>query len=151
MKLTLFLDFDGVLHPENCVRDKGGVRIEGYPGRSLFDRLPLLVEALRPHPEIQIVLSTTWVKMVGFNKAKLRLGELSERVIGTTQQEDRLGRLQRGSQVEVFAKDNKLNWVALDDDDSGWREWDRLVLCPPDGLNQEKVAELVEKIERWEK
>jgi hypothetical protein len=159
MKLTLFLDFDGVLHPENCVRGKDGITIKGYPGRALFDRLPMLVEALAPYPDIQIVLSTTWVRMLGFNKAKQRLGELAERVIGATYHSgmrddgfDGWPTLDRGEQVKTYIIRNKVkHWVALDDDPHGWSDEmeKRLVWCPREGLNPEKIAELIEKIEKY--
>jgi hypothetical protein len=47
--LILFLDFDGVLHPDPC----------SNPAR-LFERAPLLAETLTEFPEVCIVLSTSW-------------------------------------------------------------------------------------------
>ena len=46
--MILFLDFDGVLHPET--------------GREsdLFCRLPLLWKILRTRPEVEVVFSTSW-------------------------------------------------------------------------------------------
>jgi hypothetical protein len=45
----VFLDFDGVLHPEN---------VKGQ--EPLLCRLPLLEEVLREFPQVQIVISSTW-------------------------------------------------------------------------------------------
>lgn len=46
MKLILFLDFEGVLHPQPCFQD------------NVFRRLPWLA-ALREFPPVQIVISST--------------------------------------------------------------------------------------------
>lgn len=45
---TLFLDFDGVLHPEY-----------GHPSR-FFEALPLLVTVLHPRPWVEVVVSSNW-------------------------------------------------------------------------------------------
>ncbi|MDD5297959.1 MAG: HAD domain-containing protein [Rhodocyclaceae bacterium] len=49
--MILFLDFDGVLHPESLGRTEADW---------LFCRLPLLHAILRALPEAQVVLSTSW-------------------------------------------------------------------------------------------
>lgn len=46
--LILFLDFDGVLHPEHCHESKH------------FCRLPILEAALRQVPETKVVITSTW-------------------------------------------------------------------------------------------
>lgn len=46
--MILFLDFDGVTHPELCNPD-------GY-----FCRLPAIEGILREHPRVEIVVSSTW-------------------------------------------------------------------------------------------
>lgn len=45
--MILFLDFDGVLHPETSDAE-------------LFCRLPLFWELLRQCPEVEVVFSTSW-------------------------------------------------------------------------------------------
>lgn len=45
---TLFLDFDGVLHPEYC-----------YPGR-FFEALPRLATVLHARPWVEVVVSSNW-------------------------------------------------------------------------------------------
>jgi hypothetical protein len=47
--MILFLDYDGVLHPDPCT-----------DAARLFERAPRLAEALEPFPEVGIVLSTAW-------------------------------------------------------------------------------------------
>lgn len=44
----LFLDFDGVLHPEHCHESKH------------FCHLPILEDALRRVPECKVVIASTW-------------------------------------------------------------------------------------------
>ena len=46
--LILFLDFDGVLHPEHCHESKH------------FCCLPVLESALRQVPEFELVITSTW-------------------------------------------------------------------------------------------
>ena len=59
----LFLDFDGVLHPEDVHRRAGNSPYIGSPsGHVLFEHAPLLAAVLRPCPDIRIVLSTSWVR-----------------------------------------------------------------------------------------
>ena len=79
----LFLDFDGVLHPDAVYLTSRGVelRAEGV----LFMWAPLLVGALAPHQDVQIVLSTSWARNLGFHRARSVLpAELQSRVIGAT-------------------------------------------------------------------
>jgi hypothetical protein len=47
--LILFLDYDGVLHPDPCL-----------DGSRLFENAPRLAETLAPYPEVGVVLSTSW-------------------------------------------------------------------------------------------
>jgi hypothetical protein len=44
----LFLDFDGVLHPEHCHESKH------------FCRLPVLEDALQKVPDTKVVITSTW-------------------------------------------------------------------------------------------
>jgi hypothetical protein len=46
--MILFLDFDGVTHPEFCSYD------------DYFCKLPLIEEVLREFPNVEIVVSSTW-------------------------------------------------------------------------------------------
>lgn len=72
--VILFLDFDGVLHPDPC-RD---------PAR-LFERARLLDEALRAFPEVGIVLSTSWRNSLSVDQLTAALpAGLAERVLGVT-------------------------------------------------------------------
>ena len=123
---TLFLDYDGVLHPGEVylVRGKGVVlRNEGH---TLFEYADALADALEAHKDVQIVLSTSWVAMLDFKRAKKRLPtRLQDRIKGATWHSsfDRgyWQQLTRFQQIYQYANRHNLSdWLALDDDDEGW-------------------------------
>lgn len=82
-RMILFLDFDGVLHPDAAYLENRQpvLRAEG----SLFMWAPLLVELLDELPHVRIVLSTSWARELGFDRARRWLPEtLRKKVIGST-------------------------------------------------------------------
>lgn len=151
---VIYLDFDGVLHLD-CVHNVGGHPELGVPGR-LFQHAPILEEALGYHPEVKIVLSTSWVGTFGFEATLAHLPpKIRARVIGCTWREpqqvgmyamDRFSDLTRFQQILSHVTANWItNWLALDDlhsNSQGWPESHRkyLVLCHPDkGLGDPEV------------
>lgn len=81
--MILFLDFDGVLHPDEAYLVKGRpvLRAEG----ALFMWAPLLADTLKNYPGLQIVLSTSWARDLRFARARSFLPpDLQQRVIGAT-------------------------------------------------------------------
>jgi hypothetical protein len=139
---VLFLDFDGVLHPGEVWYEYGmrEPRLR-TPGHKLFESLPVLEEAVAPYPNLKIVLSTTWVQTIGFEKALDRLSEtLRSRVIGATYDPDspdawRFSRMRRYDAIALdVARRKPARWLALDDDALGWpqNERDALALVPAD-------------------
>ncbi len=143
---VLYLDFDGVLHHEAVyVSPKRGIYIDPKvaPGAMLFEWAPLLIEALDPHPEVRIVLSTSWCRQPGYSRAKQRLPfPLRERVIGGTFHRRVHGADQWGRQtfaettraLQILADVSRRkpkDWLAIDDDVDGWpiEYLDRLVPC----------------------
>jgi len=82
--MILFLDFDGVLHPDAVYLRLNG-KIELRAAGELFMWAPQLIEALTTHQDIRIVLSTSWARNLGYQKARKVLpAELGLRVIGAT-------------------------------------------------------------------
>ena len=70
---TLFVDFDGVLHPEHCHESKH------------FACLPVLENALRAVPEWQVVVTSTWRLQVPLDELRGRFSpDISWRVISET-------------------------------------------------------------------
>ncbi len=131
--VILFLDFDGVLHPDEVYR---------YPGKGivlktaclpvecenleLFCYMPALEKVLADFPLVKIVLSTSWVKEIGFDRTSKRLSPaLRERVIGATfhsRHTPDWNRMTRYSQIVEHVERHHLGrrWIAVDDDDCGW-------------------------------
>lgn len=157
--MVLFLDFDGVLHPSEVYLEKGkpALREEGH---ALFEHAALLADLLEPHPQVKIVLSTSWVSVFrDFDRVKGFLPELLQaRVIGATwhSKGDLCGRYQwraltRYEQVAGYVLRNRLaDWIALDDDDDGWPIEKRHHLVHTDvldGLSDVTAqAELIDKL-----
>ena len=153
--MILFLDFDGVLHDEDVVWRLGKGILMRAPGRSLFEWESILVDLLAPHPHVQIVLSTSWVRVKSFNYAKHRLSQsLRDRVIGATYHKglmvaDTFAAMSRGLQIwsDVLRR-QPTDWLAIDDDDFGWPAWckDKLVLTDAQlGLSDPAVQQAIKE------
>ena len=159
----LFLDYDGVLHADSVFLEHRRPVLRG--GGRLFEWAPHLISALERHPDVHIVLSTSWVRTRGFSRARDALPQpLQEKVIGATWH-SKMGRGKIGGfrpvstwwddatryqQITAFIARAKtrLNWLALDDDDTGWAEEcrDRLVLTDSDrGLSDPNVLEQLDE------
>lgn len=154
MTTHLYLDFDGVLHPDGVHSTYGRPELMA-PG-ALFQHAHILEEALAYHPEVRIVLSTSWVGAFGYEATLAYLPPgIQARVIGHTWFEPVaagmysmlcFGDLTRFQQILAHAPLNKItNWIALDDLHSNSQSWPEkyrkhLVLCHPDsGLGDPDV------------
>jgi hypothetical protein len=70
---TVFLDFDGVLHPEPC-----------WP-ENTFCRKELLEEVLREFPQVPIVISSTWRETHSMGDMKAMFSpDIAVRIVGKT-------------------------------------------------------------------
>jgi len=120
---VIYLDFDGVLHPENVVfpPTKGPTLLAPPPHR-MFQHVALLEQELAPFPDIMLVLSTSWVVRRGYAKTAKKLpATLRARVIGATYHSRMDKQLflssPRGMQVSSDVLRRKpRDWLALDDD-----------------------------------
>lgn len=163
---TLYLDFDGVVHPDAVFIERGGRIVLRRDGIALFEWSPLLVQALAPHPDVRIVLSTSWVRVTSFDYAKSQLPpELQRRVIGATYHTRmREGCENRRYATEPFALLSRFKqihqhvqrhgverWLAIDDDAEHWPDGHRANLVETDGelglAEPGKVEELARKLE----
>lgn len=123
----LYLDFDGVLHDEEVYfHPRRGIYIN-TPGRTLFEWMPILEELLAPYPEVQIVLSTSWVRVRNYSYARKQLSRsLQARVIGATfhsrfMRKEDFARMPRGQQIADDAAWRQPElWFAIDDDYLDW-------------------------------
>lgn len=156
--IYLFLDFDGVLHHDCVYRDKAGEIYLPIEGRSLFEHAHHLVEVLKPHPEVVLVLSTNWVRLLGgYPEVRDRLpAPLADRAVGATwierthpvwfQQATRYEQI-----IETVKREGIARWLALDNDDELWpneHRWNLIHTDDDRGISERrKQAELAEKIE----
>ncbi len=120
----LFLDYDGVLHPNEVYHyHKRGVVLE-CDEHALFEHAEALVDILEPHPQVSIVLSTSWVSVLGFDRTKDYLpGALQKRVRGATYHSAFNGwwdSATRYQQIAGYVACHGLSdWIAVDDNDVG--------------------------------
>ena len=144
--MILFLDFDGVLHPDAVYLERGRpvLRADG----ELFMWSRHLVDALASAPRVRIVLSTSWARELRFARARDYLpAELRPKVIGATwhssmatDDEHRpLGRdtwwdtATRYQQIRRYVDRAGINdWTAVDDQPEGWADADRGKLVATD-------------------
>ena len=128
----LYLDFDGVLHHEDVYMDMMGVIYFGQEAKAtgrehrLFQHAPILIDALEPYPFVEIVLSTTWSRALGYKEAKSYLPPaLAKRVVGATfhrkMDVHTFANMPRGEQILMDTKRRAPKaWVAIDDMVENW-------------------------------
>jgi hypothetical protein len=127
---VLFVDFDGVLHRFSAYRTRKGIK-SSHPSIKLFEYASVLNELIAPYPEVEIVLSTSWVRVLGFSRARdfLPLESLRVRVVGATFHSAFADAwawpaIARGVQVLRYVRVHRLvNWLAVDDEADGFEEY----------------------------
>lgn len=140
--MILYLDFDGVLHPDRVYLVEGQPVLKG-PGE-LFQWAPVLEQVLEGL-SIDIVLSTSWAHVLGPDKAKAYLPvSLQARVIGAVKRP--MTPQIRGDEVlrDVVRRDVPARaWRAVDNDANGWGRWrDQLILTDSErGLGEASIQE----------
>jgi len=160
---VIYLDFDGVLHSDEVYQDfRGRVYLRG-PGQ-LFEHAEVLLDALAPYPDVCIVLSTSWVRLKGYDWVRRQLPNgLREKVIGSTWHSrfgldsEEIDWWRSASRYRQILRDVKrrqpAQWFAIDDDLEGWPDDDRehVVACSPwVGLSGEAAqANLKKKLKAW--
>jgi hypothetical protein len=112
----VFLDFDGVTHPELCTREE------------LFCFLPYVEAVVRENPGVDLVISSSWREH--FSLEQLReffSADIAPRVVGATpSNKDRMDnwlpgsalRHEREAQCEAWMRQNRpwgTPWLAIDD------------------------------------
>jgi len=128
----IYLDFDGVLHPDSVYtqKDKLNPVVLRGPGE-LFMHSHILNGALAYYPDAKIILSTNWVKALGFELTlKLMPTRLAEKVVGSTASllhagwEGPASNVSRFHQIYSHVRQNNITqWLAIDDLHSGSEKW----------------------------
>ncbi len=136
----LYLDYNGVLHDSQVMRNRKRGLYLTKPDKTFFEWMPILDALLAPAVDLKIVLSTSWVRAVDFNTAKYELSAgLRERVIGSTFHHPGLlqsafDTMSRGQQIlDDVRRRQPTSWFAIDDDAFGWPEAHRARLIQTDG------------------
>jgi len=145
--MLLFLDFDGVLHPEPC-----------YRSDQLFCRLPIFESVMKGFPEVEIVISSTWRETDDIEQLRSYLpASLSRRIVGVTPVWRSLSdAIDLGymypRQIEIEAWLRAANrawepWIALDDRPYWFRPFlKNLVVCKPNvGLDEDAALRLADR------
>ncbi len=115
--MILFVDFDGVLHPDGC-------EIDQY-----FCRVALLEEVLREFPHIQLVISSSWGQVHPLGELREFFSDdIKTRIIDATPGSlllsgipTALWNFVREAQCDAWIRTNGpgVPWLALDD--QAWR------------------------------
>lgn len=128
---VLLLDFDGVLHSPKAIagarplREPEQIRT-GWPSK--FEHLPILGEMLRGHPEIDVIVSSSWRHYLNTEQLADLLLPIKPWFAGTVTEGDRDLAIQ-----ECLAENDIQDYIVLDDQPLFFRdEWPTLILCNPE-------------------
>jgi len=130
-------DFDGVLHP--TVIEVEPRRMESVIGIGLFGWLPALVRTLQTHPDVGLVVHSTWRYTHDPDELRLLLGGLGKRMLGAAPRGPRYESILWWLHLNPQFTDHRI----LDDDPS---EFPRplpteLIVCNPEvGVTSQEVA-----------
>ncbi|WP_296655259.1 HAD domain-containing protein [Paraburkholderia sp.] len=125
---TLFVDYDGALHRGHALLDESG-KVSLDTGNPLFEFAQLLVSLLEPYPQVEVVLTTSWLNKLSVEQVVSFLPlPLANRVVGTTQgYRARFGDWKIGIArtyiIRSYVLEHRLkNWLAIDDSVYGARD-----------------------------
>jgi hypothetical protein len=126
--MILFLDFDGVLHPDPC-----------FDAGRLFEQVPRLAAVVADFSGLDLVLTTSWRSQKSLAQLTEPLGALAARVVGATPHFStfsapaRLRPYPRQAECEQWLCANAATdaeWIVLDDRPSLFApDCDRLIAC----------------------
>jgi hypothetical protein len=144
---TLFLDFDGVLHPYETTRSQ------------LFCHVPTFERVIRQFPDVQIVISSDWKYIESLDALRRRFSaDVAQRIVGTTPKvcelpEMRVDIRNRQRKVECLYwlhthGGQKQPWLAVDDCPSLFNgDCPRLLFVNPNtGLDDAHAEQLAERL-----
>lgn len=141
--ITVFLDFDGVLHPQGGTTDR------------LFEKAGLLQAFLQPIDHIEVVISSSWAEYHALDEMRDFFEEqpdLHRLIVGCTLQKGRpkvdFGAMPlRESQCRNWLIANQREphrWLAIEDDAMNFAAREHLVFTDPRvGLSEQDAQRLV--------
>lgn len=113
--MILFLDFDGVLHPEFIPGESPGrYRVN----QEHFSCLPQFEAILLEFAELRVVISSTWRLRRSLEDLRLFFSpELRYRIVGATPELTNIACGRRQREIEAWMADNAPGecWIAVDD------------------------------------
>ncbi|MEP7297666.1 MAG: HAD domain-containing protein [Burkholderiales bacterium] len=147
--MILFLDFDGVLHPEPCL------------SKDWFERLPLFEHWMRRHAQIDLVISSNWRNVVPWRDIVERFSrDIQERIIGHTPPRADVVESLVPAEILIFEREAEIfdwrrtrgrlsePWIAVDD----YPWWfshgcaNLVVIDPATGITAKDLATLSQRI-----
>ncbi len=150
--MVIFLDFDGVLHPEPCYRKE-----------ELFCFLPRFEQVMRQFPEIDIVISSSWRETDDLSALRGHFSnDIAEQLIGVTPTwRDLPELLERGCdyprEIEIRAwmrreREPWEEWIAIDDRPYWFRPFSKnLVVCnSTTGFDDNASRALIKTLQSFE-
>lgn len=136
------MDFDGVLHPNHCGVDQ------------LFCKVPLLQNAISDF-NWKIVISTSWRCCYTLDEIRNFLiysnGSLiAHRIVDVTYDSCSNTTGFRQREIEAYVeRENIKDYIAIDDDISGFYTYTNLILCDGKiGITEKEIAQLIEFMEK---
>lgn len=145
------MDFDGVAHPVSAIKDWRSLNVHGsdlahlIEKRNLFRWLPVLEAALEEHPDVLLVVHSSWRSVADNTRMKAILGaSLASRFIGVTSPE-----LNRYQGIMDFAKRSEMDhFLVLDDAMQDFpADFKHLIATDPElGLSE---ADIGDRLNDW--
>jgi len=136
--MYVFLDFDGVLR-----------RLSSDPSRFDSDCLACFEAAVRPLPDIKVVISSTWRLVKSLKELQgMFSAEISGLIVGATPEHFSQSAHTRYDEIMAYMKTHNLHnegWLAIDDDPDHFPSHAPLLLTSPDvGFDQSCTMKLWE-------
>lgn len=143
---VIFVDYDGVFHPVSDLHwFSMGLPVDTCIERGrLFRWTAILHEILDPHPDVRIVVHSSWRLLHPEERVKLLLGPLAERVIHVISQE-----YDRSDGIAAYIEEHGVEDYVILDDRPDWFAYGtpRLVVCDSEtGISDDSVRE---QLLRW--
>jgi hypothetical protein len=141
MSLFLFLDIDGVLRRMNSPLYKLDK-----------DCLENFEESVRSHPEVKIVITSSWRLAFSLNEIKKLFSEdISQRIVGMTPISHYLEDYHRYKEVLAYLEENKNGehrWIAVEDDPEYYPPGCNVLLIDPQrGFDSQAAHQLARMLE----